>query len=169
MKNLIKDKKGFTLIELLLYVGITSFILSAVVMFIMTMLQVQAKNQTVSEVDQQGSQVLQIITQAIRNSNGINLPSIGANDTQLSLGMSDSSKNPTIFSINTGVFIENEGASIYPLTNSKVTIVNSKFTNLSRTGTPGVIKVEFTMAYVNPDGRDEYNYSKIFEASASLR
>lgn len=166
MKN---NKLGFTLIELLLYVGVTSFILTAVVLFTSTLLQVQAKNRTINEVNQQGAQVVQIITQTIRNSTDINTPAPRASGTQLSLGMSDSLKNPTIFNLSSGVVKMIEGSSYFDLTNSKVTVVNLNFSNLSRTGTPGVIKIEFTIAYVNSEGREEFDYSKTFQATASLR
>ncbi|MDO8260851.1 MAG: type II secretion system protein [Candidatus Magasanikbacteria bacterium] len=168
-KEILKNKKGFTLIELLLYVGVTSFILTAVVSFTSVLLQIQAKNKTVAEVEQQGAEVVQVISQAIRNSNGINSPSSGASATSLSIGMDDASKNPTIFSVNTGVLQVSEGANTYYLTNSKVTMVNLSFSNLSRDGTPGVVKFSFTLSYVNNDERSEFNYDKTFQASASLR
>lgn len=168
-KEILKNKKGFTLIELLLYVGVSAFILTAVVLFTSTLLQIQAKNQTISEVDLQGAEVVQAISQAIRNSNGINSPSAGSSATSLSLGMSEGIKDPTIFRVEDGVFQVSEGASTYSLINSKVTVVNPNFTNLSRADTPGVIKFEFTLSYVNPENRNEFSYDKTFEATASLR
>jgi len=163
------NKKGFTLIELLLYVGVTGFILTAVVMFMATLLQVQAKNRTISEVNQQGALVLQAITQTIRNSTDVNSPATGANATSLSVGVTDALKNPTIFSVSAGAFRVSEGASSYILTNSKVTAVNTVFTNLSRADTPGIIKIEFTLASVNSTNRNEFDYNKTFSATASLR
>lgn len=169
MKCIGKNKKGFTLIELLLYVGVTSFILTAVVLFMATLIQTQTKSRTISEVNQQGALVLQVITQAVRNAVDINSPAIGLTATSLSIGRTDSLKNPTIFSVNAGAFQVVEGASSYILTNSKVTAVNLVFTNLSRVNTPGAVKIEFILAHVNPTNRNEFDYSKTFSATASLR
>lgn len=163
------NKKGFTLIELLLYVSITSFVLTAVVLFVSMMLETQTKNRTVMEVNQQGVQVMQIISRAIQTAVDVNTPFLGTSGTQLSLGMSDSSKNPTIFEVSSGTLWISEGSNSYALTNSKVSVVNLSFSNRSKTSTPGVIGFTFTLSHVNPENREEFDYSRIFSSSASLR
>jgi len=170
VQNIIfRKNKGFTLVELLLYVGISSFILSAVVFFASSLIQTQTKNRTTSEVNEQGIILMQFITQTIRNAESINYPTTGENSTQLSLGVGEAIKNPTIFRVDSGAFQVQEGANIDVLTNSKVTVVNERFTNLSLADTPGVIKIDFTLSYVNPSQRNEFNYAKTFTSTVSLR
>jgi type II secretory pathway pseudopilin PulG len=55
------------------------------------------------------------------------------------------------------------------LTNEKVEVSNLTFKNLTRSGTPGVVQVSFTIYRKNPDGRNEYDYQKTFTSTAALR
>ncbi|MEK6561177.1 MAG: type II secretion system protein [Nitrospirota bacterium] len=138
-------RKGFTLIELLLYVSIVGAIIFSVAGFLSLLMQSRVKNQAISEVEQQGVQVMQVITQTGRNATNINFSSV--------------------FDLSGGTIRQNTIA----LTNSRVVASNLTFQNLSRTGTPGTIRVQFTLTHINPEGRNEYNYSKTFYGSASLR
>lgn len=169
-KTILKNPKGFTLIELLLYVSITSLLLMAVSFFLATLLEARIKNQTIAEVEQQGLQVVQQMTQAVRNASAINAPAQGANGALLSLGSYISGSNPVVFDLSSGVLRIKEGANgEIPLTNSRVIISDVVFSNLSRTGTPGSIQIKFTLTHVNTENRNTYNFSKTFTASASLR
>jgi Tfp pilus assembly protein PilW len=73
-KDNYKYQSGFTLIELILYVGLASIILSVISAFLFYLLQGQERDQAISDVEQEGAQVMQIITQTIRNADSINNP-----------------------------------------------------------------------------------------------
>lgn len=170
MKILQKTPKGFTLIELLLYVSIASIILLTTSLFLSTLLESRIKNQTIAEVDQQGLAVMQLVTQTVRNAATINAPTIGTSASSLSVNTYTTGNNPTVFDLSAGVLRITEGAgSAVELTNSRVTASAVTFQNLSRSGTPGTIRIQFTITYVNPSGRNEYSFSKTFIGSASLR
>ncbi len=163
-------RKGFTLVELLLYVAIVSLMVSTIVYFSITILEARVKNQTIAEVEQQGVQVMQIIAQTVRNSTDINAPAQGTSAATLSMNTYTGSNNPTIFDVSGGVIRMKEGSgSPVPLTNSRVTVSGLTFQNLSRANTPGVIRVQFTITYINNSGRNEYGFSQVFSGSASLR
>ena len=169
MKNL-QPNKGFTLVELLLYVGIASIILLITTLFLSTLLESRIKNQTVAEVEQQGLQAMQIITQTARNAEAITTPSQGASASSLTLDVITALNDPTIFDLSSGAIRIKEGAAaIIPLTNSRITASALTFQNLSRPTTPGTIRIQFTLTHVNPDGRNEYNFNKTFIGSATLR
>lgn len=162
--------KGFTLIELLLYVAISSSILLVISTFLPTLLESRVKNQTIAEVEQQGIQVMQIITQTIRNADKIDSPTVGASASSLSLNTYVSNLNPTIFDLAAGVIQVSEGVvSPIALTNTRVTASALTFQNLSRVSTPGTLRISFTLTHVNSSGRNEYNFSKTFSSSATLR
>ncbi len=164
------DRAGFTLVELLLYVGISSTLLLVTSLFLGMLLQARVKNQTINEVEGQGAQAMQIITQTLRNAQNITSPSTGASATALTLNVADVAKDPTIFDLSSGSIRIKEGAGAYiPLTNSHITASALTFQNLSRASTPGVVRISFTLTYVNPEGRNEYDFSKTFYGSASLR
>jgi competence protein ComGC len=165
-----KKKSGFTLVEALLYVSIISVMLLVLSAFIFSILQSRTKFQTISEVDQQGIQAVQIVSQTIRNSNSITVPVQGASGSALTLGLADAGKNPTVFnSAGTNIQIKEGTGAIIPLTNSRVIVSGLSFQNVTKTNTPGIIKFQFTLTGVNPSGRNEYDYAKTFYGSASLR
>jgi len=167
MKN---NKKAFTLIELLLSLGMMATILLAVSVFFVNVLQVRTKSQVISEVEQQGQAVMQIITQTGRNALLINAPAVGITANSVSVNVSDAPKSPTIFDLNSGAIRIKEGAAAaVALTSSNVVASNLTFNNLSRPSTKGTIKIQFTLAYNSTSGNNEFIYSKTFYASASLR
>lgn len=163
------SKGGFTLIEILLYVSIAGVILLATSVFLSLLLQARIKNQTIAEVEQQGLQVMQLITQATRNAEVlIGLP-LGAVSSSLTLDVLTLLNDPT-FDLVGGVIRVKEGAgSAIPLTNSRVIVSGLIFQNLSRLGTPGTIRITYTLSHTNPEGRNEYSYTRTFIGSATLR
>lgn len=164
-------RNGFTLVELLLYVALAGTLLFSASMVLATLFEVRVKTQTMSEVDAQGNAALQIIAQALRNASSIQAPATqAASTTGISLAMYTAGVNPTVFSVSDGILFMREGTGIaIPLTNSRVGISDLLVTNLSRPSTPGIVRVSFTLSYLNPSGRNEFNYSKSFTTSASLR
>lgn len=165
-----KSTTGFTLIELLLYTTLAAIMLISVSVFLSILLGSRVKNQTITEVEGQGLYLVQIITQAIRNSENINAPPEGATSPVLSLDVPDVLKNPTVFDENGGVVRISEGANTpIPLTSSRIVISDLVFWNLSRGGTPGTLRIKFLLSHINPEGKNEYDYAKVFYSSATLR
>lgn len=140
-----KTQSGFTLVELLLYVGIIGAVVLSSASFLSLLMQSRVKNQTIAEVEQQGIQIMQIITQTGRNADDISFT--------------------TAFDLSDGTIRQNAIA----LTNSRVVASNLTFQNLSHAGTPGTIRVQFTLTHVNPEGRNEYDFSKTYYGTATLR
>lgn len=170
MQPLLQTKKGFTLIELLLYVAISSVMLLVISFFLQTLLESRIKNQTIAEVEQQGLQVMQLITQTVRNAQAITSPLLGTSASSLTLDVITVVSDPTMFDLSSGAIRITEGAgSPVALTNSRVTASGLTFQNLSRTSTPGIIRIQFTLTHVNPEGRNEYSFTKTFIGSATLR
>jgi len=145
MKN-----KGFTLIELLLYISLSSIIIFITAMFLMTLLEVRVKNQTIATVDQEGNQAMSIMTQSLRNATAINSPAVAGQGSTLSLTTGVAGKDPTIFTLSSGVITMQEGASAaVPLTSNLVVISNLNFRNLSRPDTPGNVDITFTVDHIH--------------------
>lgn len=164
------DEQGFTLIEILLYIAVAVTILSAAISFFILILQSREKNQTILEVEQQGQQIMEIITQSIRNSEGINSPAAGTNAASVSLDVVTGADDPTIYDLSGTTLQVTEGvAAAIALSNTNVEVSGLDFENLSRPGTPGTIKVQFTLSHVNPGAKNEFDYSQTFNGSASLR
>lgn len=144
-----KNNQGFTLLELFLYISIMATVLTTAAIFFFLTLWVDAKNQAIVEVEQQGAQMMQRITHEIRNAESILSPLPGQSSALLSLNTGEISASDFVF--------------------AKVSLVDLNFTNLSKSNTPGVIRIQFTLTYQNKENRQEYNYSQTFYDSASLR
>lgn len=161
---------GFTLIELLLYGGLLSMVIFSLAIFLSLLLQSRTKNQVVAEVEQQGVLAMVRMMQVVRNSTLINTPAVGASGSTLSVNMPQAGLSPTVFALGSGAITMTEGvAAAVSLTNNLVSVSGLTFTNLSRVGTPGTVRIQFTISYVNSSGRNEFDYSKTFASDASLR
>jgi Tfp pilus assembly protein PilW len=165
-------QSGYTLIELLLYVAIMGTLLTTVTFFYGTVTASRIKNQSIVEVNDQGTAVMDYLTQTIRNATAITAPATGLSAASLTLTVPTGSLSPTVFSL-TGTapaaiqIKEGAGAQV-PLTSDDVQISNLTFKNLSRPSTPGVVQISFVIERVNPRGINEFNYQKTFTGTAEV-
>jgi len=160
---------GFTLIELLLYIAIISLVLVFVTGFFWNIVSGNIKENSYQEVQQNGRFVMTKITQEIKKAIGINSPASGSSANSLSLIMSDSNLNPTIFDVSGGKLRITQGVlAPIELTTDQVLVSNLQFTNLSYLNTPGTLRVEMTLKNLNPSGKNEYQASIDLKTSVSL-
>ena len=165
----VSDARGVTLIELLLYVSITAAVLLVTSTLLTIILSAQAHQQVIIEVEEQGRQTLQLVTQLARNATAITNPAVGASGASLTFTVVDAAKSPTILTISGGQLWLQEGvAAAVPLTTSRVVASGVTIRNLSRPGTSGTVRLSFTITAANPSGRGEYTYAKNFVASATI-
>jgi len=165
-----QPQTGYTLIELLLYVSMIGILLGGVTTFFATAVEARVKNQSISEVNDQGVYIMELMTQTIRNATDVTVPAVGATGSSLTLTVPTGSLSPTVFSLNGSTLQIKEGtAAAVPITNSKVAITALTFKNLSRSGTQGIIQINMTLERVNTTGRNEYEYERTFTTSVSLR
>jgi len=161
---------GYTLIELLLYVSIAGMLLVALSTFFGLSIEARVKTQTITEVEQQGSLAIDYIQQTLRNATSITSPAAGVAASSLTVVVPTVSLSPTIFNLSGTTLQVKEGtATAVALTNSKVSVSNLAFTNVTRSGTHGALRISFTLDRVNSTGRNEYSYSKTFTTTVSIR
>lgn len=161
---------GFTIVELLLYISISASVLVAGSLFMATLFSGRIKHQAILEVEQQGFMLMSSITDSLRSAEFINSPTAGNSASTLSLDVLTAGNDPTSFGLSGATAQITEGvAAPITLTNSRVTVSSLSFQNLSRSGTPGTVRVSFTLTHVNPSNRQEYNYQKTFYGTSSLR
>lgn len=164
------NTRGHTLIELLLYISLSATILMAVSTFFGVVVNVRAKHQNVTEVNDQGLAAMSYMTRVIRNSKSINSPATGSTASTISINTASAVTSPTIFNVNNGTLQVKEGQSSYvAITNNRIKINNLQFTNVSAANTPGSIRVTFSAARSNTSGIQEVRYIYDFEGVASLR
>ena len=165
------SREGISLIEILLYLSLSSIIMVSSSIFFFKQLEVNNKNNAVMEIEESGSQITRLITQIIRNGTAINSPGQGTSANSLSLATLDPLKDPTIFDLSGGEIriTEGLGAPTTLVNSTKINADSLNFDNFSKNLTPGIIKINFTLTHKNPENRSEYNYSKTFYDSASLK
>ncbi|MBP9866457.1 MAG: prepilin-type N-terminal cleavage/methylation domain-containing protein [Candidatus Pacebacteria bacterium] len=171
MRYIFSPKKGFSLVEMILYVAISSFVLLSLSLFLTSLLGSRVKNQSISDVNDQGLQVMQMITHTIRNARSVDFPVIGATSTSLSLTVVDPLLSPTVFDIASGTIRIKEGSSDpIPLTNSHVAVSSFIFQNISSISSlDRIVRISFTVDHVNNNARNENSFTKNFIGSATLR
>ena len=166
----LQKNAGFTLLEMLLALGIAATVLLAASALLGTTLEARVRAQTAQEVHEQGLLTLHSMLQASRNAENIIAPAAGSIGTSLSLDVIATALDPTIFSLSWGALNITEGLSAAePLTNSRIRLLGFTAENLSRPGTPGTVRIQFTAENVNPSGRSEYTFQETFTGSAALR
>ena len=169
--KILRSQKGFTLVEMILYVAICSILLVTISVFLSFLLGARVRSQAITEVNQQGFQIMSLMTQTIRNGRSIQTPSIGLASSTLSLTTGNALLNPTLFYISSTTMKIKEGSQgEISLTNKRVRISGLVFQNVSSSSsTEKIMRISYTVDYINPTGRDEYSFSKTFNGSATLR
>ena len=168
-KPTLSHQTGYTLIELLLYVAIIGILLSSITVFFGMMVSARVKNQTIAEVNDQAAAVMDYMTQTIRNASSITSPTAGTSGSSLTLVVPTGSLSPTIFSLSGTTLQVKEGtAAAVSLTSSDVQLSSLTFTNLTRSGTPGIVQISFTLNRTNPGGTNDYDFQKTYTSSAEV-
>lgn len=160
------NQKGFTLIELIIYIAIFAVISLVLTDFFITLTKVRAQTEARGEVRQNLARTMERVSQVIRSASGVN----SASGNTLSLAMTDSAKNPTIFTVTGNVLTIQEGASpATALTSDKVIISKLSFTSINNPS-PAKKSVQVAMM-VDYDAKDrpDYIYSSSATTTAVIR
>lgn len=161
---------GFTLVEVLLYVAIVTIVAGSFAAFFDATIKGRIKQEVVSEVAANGETALAIIAQHIRNARSITSPMASGTAASLTLVMPDSGISPVVFDLSGGTLrVSEKGAATTSLSSLRVTAAGLVFTNLTRSGTPGAVRFQFTLRYNNPSGSPNYDYARHFVGGVSLR
>ena len=157
---------GFTLLELLLYVSLAS--VTVIIFFSMHALVTQSREKSyhMVEINEQGLQVAQRITQVLRNAVSVDLPQ-GATDDEITVIDPD---NGTIrFFIDSGQVWEQAGSDDpVALTDNKIETASLEFSNVSLPNAAASINIEFNLT--TPEViMNEAQYTQDFQVAASLR
>ncbi|MEI7578693.1 MAG: hypothetical protein WCJ58_01485 [bacterium] len=166
----VKNFKAFSLIEVLLNLGIVALFMVAITLYFNLLLNANMKNKAISEVNQEGMQIILILNQAMRDANAVSIPGAALTLPNAQLASTVVGLNPTIINLSGTNLQIKEGPSAYVILNSnRVQVSALSFTNVGITNSKGSIKYQFTLTYVNPDNKSQLRYQKTFYDSATLR
>jgi type II secretory pathway pseudopilin PulG len=166
-----EKKRGFTLIEFLIYSVIVSFIVGSLVLTGVNIMQARARINITEEVNHNARAILNMITNHIRQAEGVIYPAPGDSGNYLSLEMPISDFSPTIFEVdeNGTLMVRRKDDVASSITSETVIVSDLVFTNLSYTDTPGTVKIVITIEYSNLSERTEYDFEKIFYTTENIR
>lgn len=172
MKNLIsKNKKGFSLIEVIIYVAIIGGLLVTLTNFILAISGSRNKSYAQQEVNANTRLALNILNHKIKTSNGINIASstFGSSPGVLSLSMSSSTLNPTVFALSNGRLTITEGAtSSQFITSQRVNISSIIFTNLTSDSNHGNVGISMNFSYASSTDAS-YTFSSSLNTAVNFR
>jgi Tfp pilus assembly protein PilV len=154
-------KDGFTLMEFLIYIGILVFLMTALSLIAVNVLNMRAKINAVDRVSRNTEMAMNIITGNIQNAKSVN--SAGAS---LSLEIYQGYNDPTVFSLSDGkIMMSRGGRDAVPITSDKVEVTSLSFSNPSSR----MVEIEFTIENVNPQSFFSYDFEKTFSTKENVR
>jgi type II secretory pathway pseudopilin PulG len=164
---------GFTLVETLIYLTIVGVVVVSFVTFSINISSSRAKVYVEQEVQANARVALDMISQRLRSSSGVNTgtSTFDTDPGVLSLATTTAAANPMIFSLsaNDGVLQLKEGtASPVTITSDEVRVTNLVFTDLTATSTREHIRVELTLEYATSSD-NLYEASVTAQTAVSLR
>lgn len=156
--------------ELVIYVTLVAAVLVMATSFAWSIINSRTKAFAVQEVEQNGRYILEKFSQAARQANDISTPAAGTTATALTLVMKNAPANPTVIALSGTqlMFTEGAGPSV-ALNSNAVKITSLSFANVSSAnGKTKHVRLQFTLATVNPGGRNEWEYQNDFTTSVEL-
>lgn len=171
MMKLHHTRNGFTLIELVIYIGLSSMVIVALLRVMLVLTGVREKMETVSIVQQEGRFVMHRFVSAVQSAVAINTGSslFNSNHGVLSLTMSGSVQ-PSIFTWSqSGVILQENGATPAALTSSGVIVDQLRFTNLSAPNARGTVRMLLHLTDHRAGDTGAYNDDISLSTSATLR
>ena len=163
-------KKGVTLIELLLYVSMVGVIVGTSIVLLITVQESSTKNDSLVLVEEHGNYIIETITQAVRRADSVTGLVQGATSTTLTLVMSESAINPTVFELaSSTVQVTEGGGTTAPLLPVEVQASRLLFRNTTSTTSNAVIEIELSLLRVSSSTRNEFDYNEDFYGVASTR
>lgn len=131
MCRLFTRRPGSTMIELLIYMVLLAIVMGMVLPLLFMASEDRLLQQTISVVEQNGTQVLQDLSLRIRNSERILLPPAGQTGSVLVLQTGSGATNPTVIGWSSGAIMIVENTHVQIITSSQIAVSSFVVTNTS--------------------------------------
>ncbi len=139
-------RPGLTLIELLLFVAIFAVVAMSTIPLFFASTEDRLLQQTVSIVEQNGTQILQTIGASVRQSERVILPARQGTGTLLHLQTGSGTSNPTIIGVSSGALIMVQHTDRQVISSTQVAVSNFSVRNTSTSDSRPSIYVRFTLS-----------------------
>jgi len=160
-------RPGTTLIELMIFLGILSLVAGLTLPILFASTENKLLQQTIAIVEQNGTQVIQNATYAVRHAQRILSPAAGQSGSYLALQTSDSTTNPTIIGVQSGSVVIIKHALKETVSTSQVGVTNFKVRNTSQSSDHPSILITFTLSRTIRL-QQPHSYTQSFETVLTL-
>ena len=163
--------RGATLLEFLVYLAVISVVLVAATSFAYEFAAGRAKAAAFQETERNTQLAIARITAEVRQAVGFNAgdSAFGSHPGRLSLALADGSKSPTVFYVDAGQLLVQQGAGpVLPLTSSKVQVSEFIVDDLSTaSGKSKLVRVRLKVDYLTD--LDIYAAESVVETTAQIK
>jgi len=167
------NKRGFTLIETLIYIAVIGLISGSFVAFGSSVSSARNKTYAAQEVQSNVRFALEIISNQIRSSSGINVPASvwNANNGKLVLTNAELNKNPAIIDLDEEGRLRLKLGSADPifLTSPRVKVDRLYFYNFSNENERENIGLEMSVVYRQEASSAEFGFRQDVKTAVSVR
>lgn len=140
-----RNRSGATLIELLMFLAIMGIVMAVAVPLLFTAAENRLVQQTMSLVEQNGTQVIQNIGLKIRNAETILSPAPGQSSKVLAVQTGSGGTNPTIVAVQSGSVVIIQRSLLEEISNEQVAVSEFAVRNTSTSATSQSVAVSFVV------------------------
>lgn len=162
-----RRRPGTTLIELLLFLGILSMVAGLTLPILFSATENKLLQQTISVVEQNGTQVLQNISYSVRHSDRILSPAAGQSGSYLALQTSDGETTPIIIGVQSGAVVVIKHALKETVSTTQVGVMDFDVINTSVSASRPSVLIKFTLSRTIRL-QQPHSYAQTFETLLTL-
>ncbi|MBI5421933.1 prepilin-type N-terminal cleavage/methylation domain-containing protein [Candidatus Peregrinibacteria bacterium] len=176
-----RPQSGFTLVETIAYVAIFSIFISFALGFFWQMQQARIKSGIVREVKENAAQAFELLKTEVRNAQSVDAPGsqLGQTLGTLSLTRTDGTAlfDTALKSITVGgvpleirkLRLRLPGQLAEDATSDHVTVARFEISDVGGAGLPTALRIQMTLASVNPGQDPLYDFTMDFDSTLSFR
>lgn len=144
MNKIISYRSGMSLIELVMFMAFFSVCAGILINVLMSTNEQRLRQQMIAGVEQEGMQIMQMLTRRVRRAERIAYPPRGETGSVLSIQVAEQSQDPTIIALETGAIRVAEKDTLRNLSSEGLTIKDLEFQNTSATSSSHSVRIIFT-------------------------
>ncbi len=164
-KNTTHRKRGFTLIELIISMGILAMLLLVLTDLFLAITNLRVESEATSSVEQDGRYILSKLIYDINNASAITTPgSLGTQTSTLVLTLNGVTNT---YALSSGNLVLTNTNGSNNLNSLYTTISNFTVLRLGNTNGKHALKINYTATTTK--SRNNYNESKSYQTTVSLR
>lgn len=168
MKRLrLSSRPGTTLIELLIFLAVLSMVIGTALPILFSATENRLLQQTISIVEQNGTQVIQNASLKIRQAERVLSPAIGQTGSVLALQNASGSLNPTIIGLNSGSIVLIQHTTRELVSSQQVAVQDFVVRNTSTSDSRQSVTISFSVSRTIRL-QQPHSYGQHFEFTVNL-